>query len=320
MAYLTFQNPEFFALLVLIPILLLAHRIFYKITKKHAIIFSNFKTLKRVRKNTRMRMHVIMFFVRILVFCLLILVLTTPIIHYTAEKQPTDYIIALDTSASMTATDFQPNRFEAAQNFAQEFVDEYQGQTQMGVVGFSGYPFVALALSNDTQQIRSAITDLRLQTISGTDIAGAMITSTNLLLATNNGRAAILITDGSATTGQSNTDPIAQALSYVREHQVTIHAIGIGQEQSSAAGYLPTLYNVSAAYDVEQLQRITNETNGMFIQAQNQEELQAALQNLREESQSTNTTYNPQMILLLIILALIFIEWAFTNSRLRIIP
>jgi Ca-activated chloride channel family protein len=267
-----------------------------------------------------MRKHLVIFMMRILVFALLILALTQPTLHYQGERQPSDYVIAIDTSASMSATDIQPTRFDAAKNLANNFTQEIGSQAAIAIVGFSGYAQIAQPLTNNTQLVQAAINDLQIPTISGTDIAGAIITSTNALSITNQGRAIILITDGVNTAGQAQTDSIATAVGYAREYDVTIHAIAIGRESSAPLGYLPTLYNVSAQYNTQDLQRITNQTNGQLYTAQTTQEFQEAFANLQEEPESTSVSYSLTQILMLIGLLFIFIDWALINSKLRIIP
>ena len=267
-----------------------------------------------------MRAHLIAFIGRILVFSLLIAALAQPTLHYQGERQPSDYVIAIDTSASMAATDILPNRFDAAKELSIRFVDEVDSQAAIGVVGFSGYPRVYQALTNDTEQVRSAINSMTIPRISGTDIGGAVITSTNVLSVSNQGRAIILITDGVSTAGQAEEDNIATAISYARDYDVTIHAIGIGREAAAPLGYLPTLYNVSAQYSDLDLVRLTNQTNGQLYNAQTLLELENAFEELLEAPESTSVRYELLNILLAAALLLLFIEWAFMNSRLRIIP
>ena len=320
MVFLTFNNPEFFALLLLLPILFFAHKLFYKTSKKHALLFSNFETLKRVQKSTRMRAHRILFYSRILVFAALILVLTQPTLYYEADVQPTDYVIAIDVSASMAATDIEPNRFEAAKTLSKEFINSLQGQTAIGLVAFSGYPQIHQTLTNNTQQIHTAIDQLTIPPTSGTDIPGAIITSTNVLLSSNQGRAIILLTDGTSTVGFSNFDNVGQAISYAKRHTVTIHAIGIGREAAAPLGYLPRLYNVTAVYNEEELIRLTEETGGQLYQANTLEDLQDAFSQLQEQPESKQVTYDPRTPLLLLITLFLLFEWALINSRLRILP
>ncbi|MFT4250346.1 MAG: VWA domain-containing protein [Candidatus Woesearchaeota archaeon] len=320
MTIITFSNPEFFLLLLLLPLLLYAHKLFYKTTKKHALIFSNFETLKRVRKDTKLRAHYALFISRLIVFCLLIAVLAGPTVYYEADLLPTDYVLAIDVSASMTATDIQPTRFEAAKNLSNEFINNLEARTAIGVVAFSGYPTIAQTLTNNTQELTAAINQLTIPPVSGTDIPGAIITATNVLLASNQGRAIILITDGTSTVGLANFDNVGRAINYAQKNSVTIHAIGIGQEAAAPIGYLPRLYNVTAVYSEEEITRLTSETGGKLFTATTTQDFEAAFKELQEEPRSRQTSTDPSIALLLIITLFLFIEWAVMNSRLRILP
>ena len=91
--------------------------------KKKAMVFANLETLKRVTGKKVISKHLFVFILRMIVFIAIIFSLSQPFITYDGEEQKTDYILAIDTSASMTASDLSPTRFEAAKTAAKALPD-----------------------------------------------------------------------------------------------------------------------------------------------------------------------------------------------------
>ena len=72
-------------------------------------------------------------------------------------------ILAIDVSGSMTATDLNPNRLEAAKAAAHAFVDKQPDTVQVGIVSFSDNAFVIQPPTDDKAALDSAINRLNWQ-------------------------------------------------------------------------------------------------------------------------------------------------------------
>lgn len=320
MASLSFSNPEFLVLLLAVPLLVLTHFYLYKFTKRKANIFSNIQTLKRVSGEYGLTKNIGSLIIRVLAITCVVLAAAGPSIHYQAEAQSSDYVLAIDSSASMTADDLTPTRHEAAKQAATRFVDDFGEHTRFGVVSFSGYPNIEQPLSDDHGAITNAIDNLEIQTVSGTDIGGAIITATNLLAVSERGKVVVLFTDGSSTTGNANSDPVSRAVNYAVDNNVVVHAVGMGRPGSAPAGYLPSLYNITAVYDPEELAYITNRTGGQLLTAADNQQLSEEFQQLLTAPESRNQTLEISLGFLLAALILLFLEWGLANTRYRFIP
>ncbi|MCA9950844.1 MAG: VWA domain-containing protein, partial [Anaerolineales bacterium] len=66
-------------------------------------------------------------------------------------------IVLLDASASMQATDIDPNRFAAAQNAAQTLINDLRGDNQMTLIKVGSTPTTLLTGSDDRAALREAV-------------------------------------------------------------------------------------------------------------------------------------------------------------------
>ena len=232
----------------------------------------------------------------------------------TGRDQELEVALVSDVSGSMSGAPLS-----ALKTAATDFVETVE-QANFGLVSFSGYPSIEQPLSDDVAGVVNSIQNLEIQRVSGTDIPGALITATNLLAVSERGRVVVLFTDGSSTTGNSVDDPVTRAVNYALEHDVVVHAVGVGSTQGGPSGYLPSLYNVSSVYDTEELAYITNSTGGELLTAESTEELNTEFAGLLSDPQSRNKTLDVALGFLLAALALLFLEWGLANTRYRFIP
>ena len=77
------------------------------------------------------------------------------------RREEATVIIAIDTSLSMKAQDVPPSRLGAAENAANAFVAELPKRFRVGVIGFSGRAYLALAPTEDRELVVSALRSLR---------------------------------------------------------------------------------------------------------------------------------------------------------------
>ncbi|HZG94817.1 MAG TPA: VWA domain-containing protein [Mycobacteriales bacterium] len=92
-------------------------------------------------------------------------------------------ILALDVSGSMCATDVDPNRLTAAQAAVREFVRSQQSGTRIGLVVFSGFAQLAVAPTDDHDDLLEAIDALT--TGRGTSIGTAILKSVDAIAEIN---------------------------------------------------------------------------------------------------------------------------------------
>ena len=230
----------------------------------------------------------------------------------------TNYVIAIDSSASMVSQDILPNRLEVAKLSANNFLQTLESSTKIGVVSFSGVSFVKSPLTDDLRKVTDAISSIEIELIGGTDIGAALITSVNMLNVDDSSKSIILITDGSDTSGTFVEDSVQTALSYVINNHVKVNTISIGTGKGGA-GYIDEI-NLPAVIDKEGLGIIATRTGGKFYEIKSVQDLNQALSDIDSESEEGKVSFNTSYILFAIGLFLLLFEWTLLNTRFRSLP
>ncbi len=319
MVQLTFENAANLWFLLALPLLVVLHFFFLRHVKRKALLFANFRALKRITGKRLITRNNLLLGIRMASIFFAVLAVSGTVLWYEGRSNQNDFVIALDTSASMSAQDVAPTRLDAAKEDAKLFIDALDSESRVGVVSFSGAALILLVPTDDKKAVKDAIDNVGLLEAGGTDIPGAIITSTNLLLDNSKGRAIILITDGSSTIETFLDASMQRAVGYANEHHVNIHAIGIGTS-TGPIGYLPKYYNISAVYNEDNLRNITAATGGVYAAAQDRDALFAAFQRIAENTSEQTLRRDLAPGLMLIALFLFFTEWILINTRFRSLP
>lgn len=313
----TFDNPVYLWYLFTLPLLVITHFLALKGAKRKAMNFANFQTLKRIAGKRFVTKNIPILIIRLLTLSLLIFSAAGVHYWYASTQAENNYVLAIDVSSSMIAQDVAPTRLDAAKQYSLDFIDSIDLSAKVAVVTFSGITLIEEPLTNDRAALRAAINNIDVAKAGGTDIPGALITGTNLLLAEEEkGRVIILFTDGSSTAGAYVDNSMTVALNYLQENQVLVNAIGIGTE-SGPIGYLPEFYNITSVYDQKNLLYITNQTGGMLIPAQNDVQLEEAYTTLLDKADEGLVNVPLSNASLIGALLLLFVEWGLINSRFR---
>ncbi|MCX6050080.1 MAG: VWA domain-containing protein [Chloroflexi bacterium] len=209
-------------------------------------------------------------------------------------------ILAFDISGSMAADDLKPTRMEAAKAAARDFVERQPSTVQIGVVGFSDNGFAVQPPTNDQDAILGAINRLTPQ--RGTSLGQGILASlkvievdkakaetprlysnltptpvvspTPVAKGTHSPSVIVLLTDGE---NNENPDPLVAAQTSI-DRGVRIYTVGIG----SAAGTTLHVngFSVHTQLDEATLQQISQLTDGIYYNAENQQELRSVYDNL----------------------------------------
>ena len=312
-----FENPVYLWYLASIPLLVLTHFLSLRTAKRKAMRFANFQALKRIAGERLVTKNVSVLIFRVITVALLVFAASGVKMWYQAPQSENSYVVGLDVSSSMSAEDFEPNRLETAKSYAKEFVDTLNENTKVGVVTVAGVGMIEQTLTTDKAAVKSSIDSVRLTKTGGTDLPGALITGTNMLLSEDEkGKVMILFTDGSSTLGNFIGDSMRQATEYAKENQVVVNGVGVGSE-SAPIGYLPEYYNISAVYGLGNLRFISNQTGGVTIPTEREEDLQSAYVELIKRSDESMVEVRLDLGLLVAGLLFLFIEWGLINSRYR---
>ena len=149
------------------------------------------------------------------------------------ELEGIDIVIALDLSGSMTETDLQPNRLEAAKMVIRDFVQR-RPTDRIGLVVFGreAYPHIPLTLDHGT--FLRMLAELQIGIIDGNATAignGIGVALNRLRHSDARSKVMIVLTDGDNNAG--NISPI-QAASYAQTMGVKIYTILAGDNDPDA--------------------------------------------------------------------------------------
>jgi len=143
--------------------------IFYMLKgRKNEVVFSaTFLWKNMIKKNQTKPNWKIKFepllILQLLILAILVLALMQPYFQEWGRSQPR-VVLVIDRSASMQATDIEPDRFSDSISKAVNIVNEYGDQTEIAVISATAAPELIMNFSDDHQQIVN-----RLQNLEVTD-------------------------------------------------------------------------------------------------------------------------------------------------------
>jgi len=312
MAEITFLNGQVLWGLFAIPLMVALHFFLMKYTRKRAVLFANFEALRRVTGRAVLSKNITLLIARILIIALLTLSAAGMTLWTKGPGSQYNYVIAIDTSSSMLADDFTPNRLASAKETAQSFINLLNPDTKIGLITFSGVTRVETQLTNDKKAVNTILDNVDISSAGGTDITGAMMTSINLLVPeSDKSMAVILLTDGQQTVGS----PIEEGIKYAMEKKVVLHTIGMATEKGGSF----ELTKLLSTIDDSTLKNIADNTGGKYFRVQDKEAMAGAFKEIILSSEQ-NTPHQLRIYLLIAGLILLFLEWVLISTRFRTLP
>lgn len=273
---ITFGQPGFLYLLVILPLLIL-WKIFKGKQQQASLPVSSISGIQNISswKNSVQNLP---FIFRLLALACIIFAIARP--QTSNDEQQTegegiDIILCIDVSGSMTAQDFTPNRLEAAKKVAADFVD-HRTTDKIGIVIFSGESFTQCPLTTDHTVLKLQIEQIRNGLLEdGTAIGSGLATSVDRLRnSKEKSKIIILLTDGINNGGL--IDP-STAKEIAKAYRIKVYTVGVGTD-----GYAATpvstpmgivMQNEKVAIDEKLLQTISYETGGVYFRAKDNEGL-----------------------------------------------
>ncbi len=274
MKNITFLNPEFFWLFLLLPI---AFLIWYKNKKRQK---ANIKLSSTegvlVQKSFLIKLLPLSIILRILAFSGLIIALARPQIisvdHQIHSTHGIDILMAMDISGSMLAKDLKPNRLEALKEVAADFVSQ-RITDRIGIVIYAAEAYTKTPVTSDKTLLLNALRDIKYSDDlrDGTAIGVGLATAVNRLKdSPAKSKIIILLTDGVNNTG--TVDPNL-ASEIAKEFGIKVYTIGIGTNglAESPVGIRPNgeiVYDkVPVEIDEQLMKDIAQKTGGKYFRA-----------------------------------------------------
>lgn len=267
-----FAQPNMlFLLLALLPVI---GWYVWKLRKSNAALgVSSIAAFSKTGNSWKSYLRHICFALNIIAAAALIIVLARPQSHgrwNTSKVNGTDIILAIDTSSSMLAKDFNPDRLTAAKNVATKFING-RPNDNIGIVIFAGESLTGIPLTNDRGILNNYVNEITYDMLEdGTAIGDGLATSINRLIDSKaKSKSIILLTDGSNNAGIVTPITAAQI---AQKENIKVYTIGVGKEGNALYPYIDMFGRTSYAsmpvhIDENTLKQIASMTGGKYFRA-----------------------------------------------------
>ncbi len=323
-----FANPDFFWLLLLLPLAVL----WYFFKRKEQAASLKISSIKGFADGSILpKLKPLLFVLRLLALALIIVAMARPQTKDVSTKTKTtkgiDIVMAIDVSSSMLARDLKPNRLSALKEVAADFIKK-RPNDRIGLVAYAGEAYTKTPITSDKSIVLSALRDITYgQLNDGTAIGMGLATSVNRLKESKAiSKIIILLTDGVNNLGFIEPQTAADL---AIEYGIKTYTIGLGTNGNALS---PIAYNADGSFrygmrqveiDEALLKDIAKATGGKYFRATNNEKLEAIYDEINklektevEEFKYTRfeEKFRPWVLLAG---ALLVLEWILRNTFFR---
>ena len=274
---MTFANPHLLWLLLLVP--LVGAWTWWRARRPDGLRYSDVGLTTGAPASWRVRLQGLPAVLRMTALALGIVALARPQVQdviRTRTAEGIDIMLALDTSSSMRAEDFRPNRFEAAQAVAGSFV-EGRVSDRVGLIVFAAEAYTQVPLTLDYDFLKRMLERVSIGVVEdGTAVGTALATAVNRLKETEaESKVVVLLTDGRNNRGEIDPATAAEIASTIG---VRVYAIGVGAAGAGAdslpRGHREERQPGEAGVDEQMLRTVASTTGGRYFSASSKEALQ----------------------------------------------
>lgn len=320
-----FANPEFFWLLLLLPLALLWY--FFKRKKETASLrissIKGFTTSSWAAKARPM-----LFILRLLALASIVTALARPqtedISTRTKTTKGIDIVMAIDVSSSMLARDLKPNRLVALKEVAADFIEQ-RPNDRIGLVGYAGESYTKTPITSDKAIVLNALNEITYGELEdGTAIGMGLATAVNRLKESKAiSKVIILLTDGVNNSGFIEPKTAADL---AVEFGIKTYTIGLGTNGNALS---PIAYNRDGSFrygmrqveiDENLLKEIAQVTGGKYFRATDNESLEEIYDEINKLEKTEIEEFKYYKYeekfrpLIFLAGALLLLEWALRNS------
>lgn len=282
-----FANPEFFWLLLLLPVAALWYYL-----KRHRLAPTlRMSSLQAFRTPSLLsRLRPLIYLLRLLALAAVIVAMARPqtedISTRTKTTRGIDIVMAIDVSSSMLARDLKPNRLSALKEVASEFIRQ-RPNDRIGLVVYAGESYTKTPITSDKRIVLNALREITYGQLSdGTAIGMGLATSVNRLKESKAiSKVIILLTDGVNNAGFIEPQTAADL---ALEYEIRTYTIGLGTNGNALS---PIGYNADGTFrygmrqveiDEALLKDIAEATGGQYFRATDNETLEAIYEEINK--------------------------------------
>lgn len=320
-----FSQPQFFWLLLLLPLAL----IWYLFTQKKEQAYVKFSSTQAFVKTSWLtKLKPLLFVLRLLALAAIITALarpqTTDVSTRTKTTKGIDIVMAIDVSSSMLARDLKPNRLAALKKVAANFIAK-RPNDRIGLIVYAGESYTKTPITSDKAIVLSSMREINYgQLEDGTAIGMGLATAVNRLKESKAlSKVIILLTDGVNNAGFIEPQTAANL---AQEYGIKTYTIGLGTNGNALT---PVGYKRDGSFqfgmrqveiDEKLLQDIATSTGGRYFRATNNSSLEEIYDEINKlektEIEEFKYTRYQEKYRPLILLAglLLLLEWALSAT------
>ncbi len=274
MKEVTFLNPQFFWLFLLLP----GAIAWFLWKRKQQSATLKISSLKGFQGSNSFlaKLKPMLFVLRLLALSSLIVAMARPrtvdVSNKTKTTKGIDIVIAVDVSGSMLAKDLVPNRMEALKRVASNFVEE-RPNDRIGLVVYASEAYTKTPVTSDKAIVLDAINSIKYDNVlqDGTGIGMGLTTAVNRLKDSKaKSKVVILLTDGVNNAGFIEPET---ASDIAEQYGIKVYTIGIGTNGMAEFPYAIApngqfLFRMmQVEIDEKLLQSIARKTGGKYFRA-----------------------------------------------------
>lgn len=295
---LVFTNTFFEIILLVNGLAILLYYASRKKKKQRAMMFGNYETLQKVAGEKFLKKNDILLLLQLLALTSFFLAVSEPSLEKTVPGTESDFVITIDSSATMTRQDYDSSRLGAAKKASKDFVNSLPNSTQIGVISYSGKIDSRKGLSSNKKKVIDEIDEISLGEEAGTATGNALITSSTMLINSSKNRKVILLSDGRNNVGSS----INESIEFANNQNITINSIGFAVNESGER--------------FERLKTVAERTGGNFTKVDKRDSIGKTL--ISQQERTSRDSLTTHFILLGVLLLLI--QWSLGTTRYDILP
>ncbi|SKB33043.1 vWA domain-containing protein [Maribacter arcticus] len=325
---ISFANPDFFWLLLILPLAIVWY-IFKQKEETASLRISSAKGFSY--KSILPKLKPGLFILRLLALGAIIIAMARPqtedISTRTKTTKGIDIVIAIDVSSSMLARDLKPNRLSALKDVAADFIKK-RPNDRIGLVVYAAESYTKTPVTTDKSIVLNALSEITYgQLEDGTAIGMGLATSVNRLKeSTAKSKIIILLTDGVNNSGFIEPQT---ASDLAIEYGIKTYTIGLGTNGNALS---PISYNADGSFrygmrqveiDEELLKDIALATGGRYFRATDNESLEEIYDEINKLEKTEieefkyyryEEKFRPWVLLAG---ALLLVEWILRNTLFR---
>ncbi len=228
-----FAEPDYFYLLLLLPIfylILIYARVVYR---KRLALFGKISTVERLMPEAAWGKIRNKFILLTLAFSSLVVALAQPqygVKVKEMKQKGIELMLVVDVSNSMMAEDFKPSRLEKTKYAINSLLDKFIDD-RIGMVVFAGKPYIQLPITSDYVTAKSFVGYVSpgMVEAQGTDMGAALrLAGGAFSEMSDKNRAIVVISDGENHEGEPQ-----EVVKELKEKGIVVSTIGIGTPEGS---------------------------------------------------------------------------------------